>query len=178
MEILSGIELAARLQVSERSVARMTKANQIPHIRVSDRIIRYNLTDVLAALHVAHHTDDDAVNNFANAMRQRMTDKRAEGKAGWEQRDTDELGLQLLRSIADGDPIDIGNYAMMLHDRQADTTHVLEQVQKVIWEQRSPMRMVKVELIDAVHALLDEWTARGSAALPAVINRLAKAIGR
>lgn len=75
------------------------------------------------------HPDDDAVDRFAAAMKAKLAKKRAEGVTGWddpEQCHIDYL-THLLReqihSRAVFDPIDIGNFAMMLHNRPETPSH-------------------------------------------------------
>ncbi|WP_241130717.1 hypothetical protein [Achromobacter xylosoxidans] len=66
------------------------------------------------------HPDDIAVDNFAAAMKAKLAKKRAEGRGGWNDKSqcTAEFLSQLLRGHVDkGDPVDVGNLAMMLHQR-------------------------------------------------------------
>lgn len=66
------------------------------------------------------HPDDIAVNKFAAAMKEKMAKKRAQGYGGWN--DNDECSVErlnyLLRThVEKGDPIDVGNFCMMLFNR-------------------------------------------------------------
>lgn len=66
------------------------------------------------------HPDDLAVDRFAAAMKAKLAKKRAEGRGGWERKDECSNGFlsQLLREhIGKGDPVDVGNLAMMIHQR-------------------------------------------------------------
>lgn len=66
------------------------------------------------------HPDDIAVDRFAGAMKTKLAKKRAEGRGGWDRKDecSPEFLSQLLREhIGKGDPVDVGNLAMMLHQR-------------------------------------------------------------
>jgi len=65
------------------------------------------------------HPDDLAVDRFANAMKAKLAKKRADGRGGWEDPDCSEAILsRLLREhVEKGDPLDVGNFAMMLHQR-------------------------------------------------------------
>ncbi|MFY1883709.1 hypothetical protein ACOTCJ_20965 [Achromobacter xylosoxidans] len=68
----------------------------------------------------AQHPDDIAVDSFAVAMKAKLAKKRAEGRGGWSDTSqcTAEFLSQLLRGHVDkGDPVDVGNLAMMLHQR-------------------------------------------------------------
>lgn len=66
------------------------------------------------------HYDDLAVDRFAAAMKAKLAKKRQDGRGGWS--DPEQCSQQflsdLLRShIEKGDPVDVGNFAMMLHQR-------------------------------------------------------------
>lgn len=66
------------------------------------------------------HPDDLAVNRFALAMKAKLAQKRAEGRGGWDNPDecsVERLSELLIRHIEKGDPIDVGNFAMMIHQR-------------------------------------------------------------
>lgn len=66
------------------------------------------------------HPDDLAVDRFASTMKVKLAKKRAEGRRGWERKDecTAEFLSQLLREhVEKGDPVDVGNLAMMLQQR-------------------------------------------------------------
>lgn len=84
-----------------------------------------NMADQILALRSAlaaedRHPDDLAVDCFAAAMKSKLAKKRAEGRSGWENKEqcTAEFLSSLLREhVAKGDPVDVGNLAMMLHQR-------------------------------------------------------------
>lgn len=66
------------------------------------------------------HPDALAVDRFAIAMKAKLAKKRAEGRGGWEDKEacSAEFLSHLLREHVDkGDPIDVANLAMMLHQR-------------------------------------------------------------
>jgi hypothetical protein len=68
----------------------------------------------------APHPDDLAVDRFTKAMKDKLARSRAKGYGGWEDPDkcTIELLSQLLcRYVDKGDPVDVGNFAMMIHQR-------------------------------------------------------------
>jgi hypothetical protein len=70
-------------------------------------------------LYVAYG-DDAAVDLFANAMKAKMAASRAKGRSGWhapEDCPTERLQGMLIEHLAKGDPVDIGNFAMMLWNR-------------------------------------------------------------
>lgn len=66
------------------------------------------------------HPDDIAVERFAAAMKAKLARKRDEGRGGWEDPEqcSGSFLSQLLREhVEKGDPLDVGNLAMMLHQR-------------------------------------------------------------
>ena len=68
----------------------------------------------------AHHPDDEAVDRFAVAMKAKLAQKRAEGRGGWENKDECGQGYLselLAEHVRKGDPVDVANLAMMLHQR-------------------------------------------------------------
>jgi len=66
------------------------------------------------------HPDDLAVDAFAYAMKQKMADARAKGRGGWEdpaQCSAVDLTRLLRDHVEKGDPRDVANFCMMLHQR-------------------------------------------------------------
>ncbi|HUD91217.1 hypothetical protein [Sphingobium sp.] len=64
--------------------------------------------------------DDVAVDRFAAAMKAKLAKKRAEGRGGWHDRQdcpAERLSAMLRAHVDKGDPLDVGNFAMMLHQR-------------------------------------------------------------
>lgn len=61
--------------------------------------------------------DDRAVAAFAEAMRQKMARKRAQGATGWSGASVIELADGLVGHVAKGDPVDIALFAMMVDHR-------------------------------------------------------------
>ncbi len=71
---------------------------------------------------INRHPDDEAVNNFAAAMRAKMKFAReVKGRQGWndpQQCSKEHLHQLLLQQlISKGDAVDLANFAMMLHQR-------------------------------------------------------------
>ncbi|MBD9542904.1 hypothetical protein IB276_26005 [Ensifer sp. ENS04] len=69
---------------------------------------------------VAVHPDDLAVDSFAAAMKAKLAKKRAEGRGGWENPSECSIAYlsELLRDhVNKGDPVDVGNLAMMIQQR-------------------------------------------------------------
>lgn len=68
----------------------------------------------------ATHPDDIAVDRFAAAMKAKLAKKRAEGRGGWGDCDlvsAADLSAMLREHVDKGDPLDVGAFAMMLHQR-------------------------------------------------------------
>lgn len=69
------------------------------------------------------HSDDLAVDRFATAMKAKMAKQRAKGYGGWDQvaACTDKsLADKLMGHTKKGDPVDVANFCMMLHQRNQD----------------------------------------------------------
>ncbi|MFC3072406.1 hypothetical protein [Shinella pollutisoli] len=67
-----------------------------------------------------NHPDAIAVDRFAIAMKAKLAKKRAEGRGGWEDKEACSalfLSQMLREHVEKGDPIDVANFAMMLHQR-------------------------------------------------------------
>lgn len=67
------------------------------------------------------HPDDIAVDQFAAAMKAKLAKKRAEGRGGWEDKrgcTNGHLSQLLVEHVDKGDPVDVGNFCMMLHARR------------------------------------------------------------
>lgn len=61
------------------------------------------------------HNDDIAVDAFAAAMKAKLAKKRADGRGNWEACSAGYLSRFLLECAQKGDPVDVANLAMMLH---------------------------------------------------------------
>lgn len=103
--------------------------------------------DALPAMFVAalestgetKHSDDLDVDRFATAMKTKLALKRADGRSGWDGPDCDAAVLsRLLREhVEKGDPLDVGNLAMMLHqrgERIACARQPGQRVKPLVWE--------------------------------------------
>lgn len=70
------------------------------------------------------HPDDAAVDRFASAMKQKLAEKRVEGRGGWNDPKQCSIAflIELLHEhMSKGDPVDVGNFAMMLWNRGGST---------------------------------------------------------
>lgn len=64
--------------------------------------------------------DETGIHRFARAMSAKMAAGRKKGRGGWENPEEvspEELAKQLVEQVAKGDPVDIANYCMFLHQR-------------------------------------------------------------
>ena len=70
------------------------------------------------------HPDDAAVDRFAAALKAQLASARAKGRSGWEDKaqcQQESLALDLRKHVHKGDPVDVANFAMMLHQRGEST---------------------------------------------------------
>lgn len=71
---------------------------------------RRNLYDVW-------HTDEIALVRFALCMRDKLALARERGRHGWETAPCEHLSELLREQVAKGDPLDVANFCMMLHQQ-------------------------------------------------------------
>jgi len=73
--------------------------------------------DVLQEALTPHelHPDDAMVEAAALAMRRKLAAKRKEGRGGWEEMSLGALNSMLVNHVAKGDPVDVLNFAAMIH---------------------------------------------------------------
>ncbi|SIT00022.1 hypothetical protein [Achromobacter sp. MFA1 R4] len=98
-----------------------TTAEQVCE-RMNAEVTRRTVAAMRASAPVAgeaQHPDDVAVERFAIAMKAKLAEKRKQGYGGWDDEECPAQWLsQLLRAhVEKGDPLDVGNFAMMLHQR-------------------------------------------------------------
>ncbi|MGX5660034.1 hypothetical protein ACWKWV_09970 [Castellaniella ginsengisoli] len=60
------------------------------------------------------HTDDDAVDRFAAAMKDKLAQARAKGRHGWQECDPSDLSQMLRAHVEKGDPRDVANFCCFL----------------------------------------------------------------
>jgi hypothetical protein len=66
--------------------------------------------------------DRIAVDQFAAAMKLKLSRKSKEGKLGWKEASAEHLSRLLCEHIRKGDPVDVANFAMMLHQNGQSIT--------------------------------------------------------
>ena len=70
--------------------------------------------------------DREGVRRFAEALLQKLAEKRAQGYSGWN--DPADCSIKRLEKllaehISKGDPVDIGNFCMMIWNRRNPTAY-------------------------------------------------------
>jgi len=81
--------------------------------------------DVTGAGDGGQHIDDIAVDRFAEAMKQKLAKQRQKGYGGWNDKELcpdGRLQKYLGAHLGKGDPVDIGNFAMMIWNRGESVT--------------------------------------------------------
>jgi hypothetical protein len=71
------------------------------------------------------HIDDIAVDRFAEAMKKKLAKQRQKGYGGWNDKEMcpdGRLQKYLGAHLGKGDPVDIGNFAMMIWNRGESVT--------------------------------------------------------
>ena len=66
------------------------------------------------------HPDNRAVDRFAGAMTSKLAAARRKGRGGWDRKDecsAEDLSRLLREHVEKGDPVDVANFCMMLHQR-------------------------------------------------------------
>lgn len=72
------------------------------------------LTASPAASEGAKHPDDEAVDRFAQAMKEKLAAAREKGRGGWQTCSREDLSWMLRDHVAKGDPRDVANFCMFL----------------------------------------------------------------
>ena len=86
--------------------------------------LRAALAATAAPVAATQHPDDIAVDKFAVAMKDKMAASRTKGRGGWENPEEcgiEDLACMLVQHVEKGDPVDIGNFCMMVWNRVRDT---------------------------------------------------------
>ncbi|MGV1900709.1 hypothetical protein ACQZ6V_10505 [Agrobacterium sp. 22-3674b3] len=124
------------------------------------------------------HFDNYSVSQFSYAMRIKLAIKRNEGRGGWQNKDycSGEYLSRLLREhVEKGDPVDVANFCMMLHQRGENISTGFNHVQdverrsspadKIIGqiEDRFPNWRSYRDLIDCIDCTLHELRAAAPA---------------
>ncbi|MGO4326686.1 hypothetical protein AB4Z48_17810 [Cupriavidus sp. 2TAF22] len=81
------------------------------------------------------HTDDLAVDQLATAMKAKLAACRSKGRAGWDnplECSVERLAQMMAEAVCKGDPIDVANFAAMLHARAAAHQVVAEHAARAL----------------------------------------------
>lgn len=81
--------------------------------------------------------DNTAVDQFAQAMKDKLAVARGKGRGGWmipEECTLEHLADLLVQHVAKGDPVDVANFCMMLHHRGVDSALVAETFWNFVWK--------------------------------------------
>lgn len=102
-----------------------------------------------AAPQAEKHPDEAAVDRFAAAMKSKLAEKRRQGKSGWDDPrcPTEHLAALLREHVVKGDPLDVGNFAMMLWCRGGSTNET----------QAEPKRLTVEVSLAAGHGYHGYW---------------------
>lgn len=157
-------------------------------------VIRERLEARLASMTLAaatppQHPDDLAVDRFAVAMKAKLAAARAKGRGGWEDKTdcTQQILSDMLRAhVEKGDPRDVANFSMFLHERGEAISAAAERMFYVVGEEVMSDTLTDI-VAQAIHhellepdgtAFLEEWVrVRRWHAGPADDDRLALADG-
>lgn len=117
----------------------MVKAHAPDLVLNPYHLIQNDLTDALNALAGVRSSDDQAVDRFADALKAKLAAARAHGRGGWDDParcQVTYLAELLLEQLErpNADPVDVGNFAMFLHNRPGG----VEALRAVIAERRGP----------------------------------------
>lgn len=116
---MTDLEIQALYFAAESAVSDKTASKREYVIALTRKILQ--LAAPVAAQELAH-ADDLAVDRFAAAMKAKMAASRAKGRDGWDNPElcpVERLQSMLIDHLAKGDPVDVGNFAMMLFNRAA-----------------------------------------------------------
>lgn len=199
---INSAKLDAARADAARLRERLTKSTQFIEDRHAEEVedgVRFEeaeaeevVDDNLAALSATDsdewHSDDSAVMRFAEAMRVKLAKKRVEGRGGWEGPTCNAASLSRMPAehVLKGDPVDVANFAMMLHQRgeridscewlAAHDAETRADMEKAIEAQAESVRMyaAKVEALDAQLAAANNAAARAELR----VRDLAEAVDR
>ncbi|QUN29518.1 hypothetical protein KB879_06100 [Cupriavidus sp. KK10] len=81
------------------------------------------------------NADDIGVDQLAGAMKRKLARCRAAGRGGWDsplECSIERLAVMLGEAVCKGDPVDVANFAMMLHVRGGDHQVIAEQAMRAL----------------------------------------------
>jgi len=127
----------------------------------------------------SQHPDDAAVDRFAAAMKEKLAKKRADGRGGWEDKtrcSQQFLSELLFGHVQKGDPVDVANLAMMLHQRgEGILPNIAEQVKPLVEALREIGRIASPDKTIPPEARNIIYTDEANA-IRAIVNRTLAAL--
>ncbi|KAI3597680.1 hypothetical protein D8I24_6496 [Cupriavidus necator H850] len=81
------------------------------------------------------NADDIGVDHLAAAMKRKLARCRAAGRGGWDnplECSIERLSQMMAEAVCKGDPVDVANFAMMLHVRGGDHQVIAEQAMRAL----------------------------------------------
>ena len=101
------------------------------------------------------HPDDAAVDRFAAAMKAKLARSREKGRHGWQNCTAPHLSAMLYDHLYKADPLDVGNFAMMLHQNGQAIELPFEARVRHTAPQPAPAQDV-AGLVEALKTIYDE----------------------
>ena len=103
--------------IAEDYLEEIIGPERMDHLRRSCRFpVPKRTPNTQPAEPVSQHPDDVAVDAFAVTMKAKLKRAREEkGRGGWQDMSAAELSAMLREHVEKGDPVDVANFAMMLH---------------------------------------------------------------
>ncbi|MBV6321974.1 hypothetical protein [Duganella violaceipulchra] len=103
--------------------------------------------------------DDYHIEQFAKAMSEKMLSSRAKGRSGWddpEQCSIENLAAMLCQHVMKGDPVDIANFCMMLHQRDPEGEDAYAAITQASLELLAAVSAAQVAAEDAEPTALEQ----------------------
>lgn len=97
---------------AERLEASRLHKPEVPRHRVANPIPQDH--EPGRAVEAEHHPDNQAVDRFAAAMKDKLAHARANGRSGWQHLSPEELSRMLREHVEKGDPRDVANFCAFL----------------------------------------------------------------
>lgn len=110
----------------------------------------------LKAQQVGQHPDDAAVDRFAAAMKAKLARSREKGRHGWQNCTAPHLSAMLYDHLYKADPLDVGNFAMMLHQNGQAIELPFEARRKRVAPQPAPAQDVAEDWSVFIGYLIDK----------------------
>ena len=119
---MSGMDRLTEMQVSNQTLEWLLSSESKSFemdASAAQSMARELLAHRRASQAAPAHEDDLAVDRFAAVMKAKLAKKRDDGRGGWSGPECSEGSLsRMLRDhVVKGDPVDVANFAMMLHQR-------------------------------------------------------------